>query len=1162
MPTSGAVTPSYVRAQAFATELLMSEHSLQLLDALRRRLHRARRRVLTADLAFGAALTLGILAAALGLGAALEAGLWMGTAARLLFYVAFLVVTVALVGVYVVRPVLRFFGVLPGLDDHSLAAAIGRRFPDVSDRLVNLLDLADGRSSEAPFSLLDGAVQMLGRQVEAVPFERVEDYGPARRTAPLAAVPMMGLLLFGLFAPTTFTSAVDRLFSPTETFAPPAPFSLVVSPGDVDLVRGDDLTVEVAVRGRTTPRTATLVLRRDGEERTEDIRLVADSTGAFSHVLTNVRETLHYRVVAAPVETDWFTAAVVARPTVEELQVTLDPPAYTRLPAQRLAPNVGDVTGLPGTTVSVRAEVGGVAVDSARLVFDDGTTSLLESEDDIVNGRFTLRGDGAYRLVLHGTNGFANADPIAYTLQTLTDAPPQIRLREPGADAALTEALRTRVAVNITDDFGFARLRLYWRQAAENGEANDFAPIDLPLTDPRLLDQDIAHDWLIRAAAPRLAPGDAVEYFVQVWDNDAVAGYKSARTPTYTLRFPSLTEQYEQLDEAQDETEGGLEEMMRDEEETRQQFEELRDELRRKQDADWEDRRQLDNLIERQQQLDEQVQQSAEQMQEVLDQMRENDLVSEETMRQYEELQRVLEEIATPEMMEALQKLQEAMENLDLQQMMQSMEDFEFNEEQFRERMERAMELFKKMQAAQKLDEASKRAENLAEQEQALQEQTEELEQQQQDGELSDEESQAEQERLAEEQQRAQEEAEALQEMMRELQEQMEGMQGAPQEQMQQMQEQMENVQEQMQQNSQQLQQNQLQDAQQGQQQMQQQLQQMSEQMMQMGQQMQQNQKSTNVSGLRRALDDVLTLSYEQEGLRAETAEQSGDSPALRPTAAQQVELSAGLATVSDSLRSLAREIPQMNVEIQRRTGEALREMGEAVEQLAERRVPQAAGHQKASMTQLNDLALMLSELMDQLQNQSQGQGQGTPSMQQMMQQLQQMSGQQQQLNQQLQQMLNDMQGQRLSQDQQGRLQQMRQQQEALQQQLEEMARNGELDANTRSQLRRIAEEMEEVGRQMDVGRITRETRERQQNILNRLLEARESINQRGKKQEREGRTGDDRPQDSPSALPEQEQIDRLRRDLIRALESGYAPDYQELIKRYFELLQQRNAAE
>ncbi len=1146
----------------------MSEHSLQLLDTLRRRLHQARQRVLTADLLFGVAFTLGVLATALGLGAALEAGLWMGTAARLLFYVAFLLAAAGLVGYYLVRPLLRYFGVLPGLDDHTLAATVGRRFPDVADRLVNLLDLADGRASESPSSLLDGAVQMLGRQIEPVPFEHVEDLRPAKRTAPFAAVPLMGLLLFGVFAPAAFTGALHRLFSPTETFAPPAPFSLVVTPGDVELVRGDELAIEITARGRALPRQATLLLGRTGEERADPVRLVADSMGTFRHLVTNVRETLRYRVETDGVQTDWFTAAVVARPTVQRLQLVVTPPRYTRLPAQRLDPNVGDVVGLPGTIVSVTADIGGVPVDSARLVFDPGSESgagagmavPMEVVNERVSGEFTLRREGTYRLILHGNNGFDNADPIAYTLQALSDAAPQIRLTAPGADTDLTGALQTRVAVRITDDFGFARLRLYWRLAGGESEET-FAPIELPLANPRLLDQDVAHDWLLRAAAPTLTPGDVVEYYVQVWDNDAVAGYKSARTPTFTLRFPSLTEQYEQLDDSQDEAEGGLEELLQDEAKTREQFEQLRDELRRKQDTDWEDRRQIDNLIEQQQALEQQVQQSAEQMKEVLDKMRENDLVSEETLRQYEELQRVMEEIATPELMEALQKLQEAMENLDLQQMMESMEDFEFNEEQFRERMERALELFEKMKAAQKMDEAAKRLESLAEQEQALQEQTEALEQQQENGDLSEQESQAEQDRLAEEQDRAQEEAEALEQMMKEMQEQMEGMKGAPQDQMQQMQEQMESMPEQMQQNSEQLQQNELQDAQQGQQQMQQQLQQMSQQMQQMGEQMQQQKKSANLTGLRRALDDVLTLSYEQEALRATTAQQSQDSPALRPTAAQQVELSAGLATVSDSLRSLAREIPQMDIEIQQRTGEALREMGASVEELAERRVPQAAGHQKASMTSLNDLALLLSDLMDQMQSQGQGSGQGTPSMQQMMQQLQQMSGQQQQLNQQLQQMLNDMQGQRLSQDQQGRLQQMRQQQEALRQQLDDMAKSGELDAGTKSQLRRIAEEMEEVARQMDGGRITRETRERQQNILSRLLEARDSINQRGKKPERESQTGDDRPQTAPGELPPTEEVDRLRRDLIRALESGYAPDYQELIKRYFELLQQRNGS-
>ncbi len=1144
----------------------MSEHSLRLLDAVRQRLAAARRRVVAADVLFGVVVTLGVLAALLALGAAVEAGVWMGTATRWAFVLAFGIVAVGLVGAFVVAPLLRLAGVLPGLDDDALARRIGRRYPEVADRLANLLDLGRGRTAPAPAPLLDGAVQMLGRQVEGVPFERVEDLRPAKRAAPVAAVPLVGLLLFGLIAPATLTGAVGRLFSPSEAFAPPAPFQLSVLPGDVELVRGGSLEVEAVAAGTSLPLAVTLEIGRVGEERTDALRLPAGDDGRFRHTEENVRESLRYRVVAEGIETPWYEARVVARPVVRGLRLTLRPPRYTGLPPQRLEPGVGDVTALPGTSVSVVATTDGATVDSAALAFASGRIEGLTMDGAQAEGAFTVRRDDAYRVSLQSRDGHANEDPILYTVQTLTDAPPQIRLLAPG-DGALNEALQTRVAARVTDDFGFSRAALRFRLAERDGEpveGDDFEALPISVA-PRELDQEIGVPWLLRASGLDPRPGDAVAFFVEVFDNNAVAGYQRAQTPVFTLRFPSVREQYERLDETEDEAESGLEEMRDEAEDARERFEELRDELRRKQDADWEDQRQLESLMQQQEQLEENVSESVEQMQEVLEQMRENDLVSEQTMELYEELQRVVEEIADPELMEQLQKLQEAMQQLDLPEMMQAMEEFEFSEEQFRERLERALELFERLQTAKELEEAARRAEDIAEQEERLSEETGDLQEEQDSGELSEEQQAAEQERLAEEQERAQEAARELQEQMQQAQEQMEGMRNAPQEEMQEAIEQMEQVQEQMEQNQQQLQDGQLQDAQEGQQQMQQQMQQMSEQMQQMQQQMSGRQQQQNIAGLRRILDDVLTLSYEEEALRDRTAPQRPESPVLRRAAQQQVELAAGLATVADSLSALAREVPQMDRAIQQRTGEALREMGAATETLADRQPPQAAGHQKAAMTHLNDLALLLSDLLDQMMNSSSGGGGGGMPMQQMMQQLQQMSGQQQGLNQQLQQMLNDMQGQRLSIDQQGRLQQMQQQQEALRQQLQDLIEQGgeNLDGQSRSELQRIAEEMEEAARQMEGGRITRETREQQERILTRLLEVRESMNQRGRKREREGQTGEDRPPETPPAeVAPPDEADRLRRDLIRALESGYAPDYQELIKRYFDLLQERSDGE
>ena len=101
---------------------------------------------------------------------------------------------------------------------------------------------------------------------------------------------------------------------------------------------------------------------------------------------------------------------------------------------------------------------------------------------------------------------------------------------------------------------------------------------------------------------------------------------------------------------------------------------------------------------------------------------------------------------------------------------------------------------------------------------------------------------------------------------------------------------------------------------------------------------------------------------------------------------------------------------------------------------------------------------------------------------------------------------------------------------------------------------------MRETERELRGGRLSEETLQRQQNILQRLLEAERSVNQRGREEQRQSETGHDRPDpDRPDHLDAPEgPADRLRHDLIRALESGYAPDYQDLIKRYFEQLQTR----
>jgi len=1210
----------------------MSEQTLRLVERLRSRLRDTLRRITLAQAAWGTCIVLGVLAAVWLVAAAVEAGFWLDTAPRTVLITGSAVAVIVVMATFLARPILQLIGLLSRPSDEEIARRIGERYPEVSDRLLNLLQLAGGRSSDAPEPMVDAAVRTLGEDVEPVPFEQTEDFTAARRAARMASLPVVGVLAFLLIAPSTFLGASERLLAPRTAFERPAPFTVSVFPGHVGLVRGDSLSVSVRASGEV-PERLTLEVRPATEAPPTTISMRPDSNGVFRHTVPSLREDLDYRIRAGRVQTDWYRATVKARPLVRSLRVRVSPPRYTGLPARSLDANVGDVTGLPGSVVELRASLGGPAVDSAALRFGDGSRTSLDVEDDTATGRFRLTGDGHYSLILQSADGVSNRDPIRYRLSLEPDARPSIAFVSPEADAQLEEDLVAQLRLRLRDDFGFSRLRLHYRLAEQrfgSGETS-FSWIDLPLDRPSQVDQVVSHEWLLaQESGLDLVPGDVVEYYAEVWDNDGFRGAKSSRSGTQRLRLASLAEKYQDLDDQTQETGDQMESLKQRAEDVERQFQELRDEVKRKRSADWEDRRQLEQLRQKQESIDQGVSDLARQVEEMTRQLQQNDLTSPETAKKFEELQRVIEEISSPELNDALRQMQEAMQNLDLRQMQEAMEDFEFNEEQYQQRLDRTLELFKRLKQTQKMEELSRRLGDLGNLEEKLAEETSRrMESEPSSEEPSDPEDPADAEKnadgesadgsapneseeastpdasdpsssespssessgseqetsdqesanqepsgqesaneepanedLAREQERAREQMQELMQQMQQLSEEMQSSPQAPNEQMRQMKQQMQqqDLPEQMKRNSEQLRRNQLRDAQSGQQQMQQQLQQMSQKMQQMQQGMSGQQLQINLAGVHAALENTLRLSERQESLRQTIRELSSDSPTLRSYAQDQEQLKSSLRSVSDSLQQLAKQIPQMNRKVQKETGEALRSMDGATAALSERNAARASGTQKASMTHLNELALLLADLLKQMQN-AQGSG-GGQSMQQMLQQMQQMSGQQQKLNRQIQQFLNDMQGNRLSVDQKKRLQQMAEQQAEIKRTLDELGRDSGLRDDVLGDLDRIAEQMEETIRELQQGRQTSRTVERQKQILTRLLNAQRSLRKQGKDDRRKGQSSDDDIERvSPSELSPEEEIEQLRRDLIRALDSGYAPDYERLIKRYFELLESRESS-
>jgi len=1118
----------------------MSNESRYVLQKIQVQLRKCWNRLTAEYIATGLALLVLAVASGFALLLLVEMQLWMPTVWRSILFWAWVLTGILLLTWFVIRPWL--VGWLRRSHYRRIARIITRKQPVLQNQLVSLLELCSGSASSSPQPLVDHAIQALDIEVAKQPLAKKFNWQRPVIWSRYAAIPLGLIAVLVLAAPNGFRNASVRLFSPGTTFERPAPFALTVIPGNIEVTKGDSLIITAWAHGINLPEFITLELGVSGELAVRSQRIQRDSSGQFFHQENNLRYPLRYRAVSGQVQSDWYEVSIIDRPIMRNLQVALHPPPYTGLPSEKLPPGTGNITALQGTEARIQVR-SSIPNTHAWLSFDSNYSDVII--DDMI-GAFTIHDDANYQILLESPNGVGNLDPITYSIIPIFDRPPSIEIISPLGRTDMDFDLLVPLNIRVQDDFGFSRFSLSWRlsESRFGDTMESFEEFILPLP----TSSEVQYLWdLDLTTKLDIVPGDVVSYFVTIWDNDGYNGAKKKSSLTQELRLPSITERYESLESTQDETEAGLESLIDEAEQVRKQFDEIQDELRRKQDANWDDRQNLEELRQAQQELQNRIDVLADNMDEAAQQMKEHDLVSDELLDLFEELQNVTKEISSPELMEALQELQEALSELDPAVMQKSLEKFELNEEIFRERMERALDLFKNFQVQQQLEEATRRVEDLQEVQEKLAEKTS-------DGKSSDD-----SESLVNEQEQASEEMTAIEERMTEIAERMQELQNAPIPQMEQLNQDTreQELPENMQQNAEQMQDGQMQQASQGQQQMSQSMQQLQSDLQNIQSGMAGQQMQINTAALKLILSNVLRLSHDQENLRRQIAEVTRESPLLRDFAREQSVLAIGGAVVADSLQSLGRSLPQLSRNVQKLIGNAILSMSTSTESLTERNSSIAESHAAQAMTNLNDLALLLSDLLNQMMNSSSSNTGSGMSMEDMIQQLQKMARQQDQLNQALRDLLDQGPGERLSADMQERLQQLAAQQEAMRRQLTEMAQERDLVNQLTGDLERIAQQMEESILEFQSGQVDRPTRQRQQQILTRLLDASRSLQERGRERTREGRIGSDIERRNPPELLQQNMTrDELRRALINALESGYTKDYQALIQRYFELLQ------
>ncbi len=250
-----------------------------------------------------------------------------------------------------------------------------------------------------------------------------------------------------------------------------------------------------------------------------------------------------------------------------------------------------------------------------------------------------------------------------------------------------------------------------------------------------------------------------------------------------------------------------------------------------------------------------------------------------------------------------------------------------------------------------------------------------------------------------------------------------------------------------------------------------------------------------------------------------------------------------------------------------RSLGEALENMQQATDDLANRRINNAMNSQGQAIQSLNNAAMQIQSMLASMQGQGAcdnpgGMGQnGKGGAFNFMQRLQQIASAQQTINQMAQQLANN-QG-NLSPEQQTQLARIVAEQGRAQKALEdlnnEQKKLPQQDKRILGSLEKILQEMQEVISDMKSGQITPETLKRQERILSRLLDATKSIYERDFEERRESAPGKELSKTSPPEINPQILNKKTFEQIINELKQTYTKDYEELIRKYFLIIQNSN---
>ncbi len=990
---------------------------------------------------------------------------------------------------FILWPLLRFLQIGKLISHKQAAGIISSHFTEISDKLLNVLELAEMPSGKGySQQLLIASIENKISGIRLLPFEAAINVKVNFKYLTYLAFTAAVFLTIFVVWPQVIKDGSNRLINHSTYYAPAPPFNFILENDSLNVEQGKDFNIKLRITGKYVPKNAYVTIGSN------KILLERITPSTFCYNLKNVNNSIDFNFTADEYSSQEYKLNVMPPPIITSFKIEVDVPQYTG-ESDFVLENTGDFTIPCGSNIKWTFTTSNVNI--VTFIINDTLSQKVKQEASQFFTSFRFLNSATYSLKM--ANEFIkSSQPIKYNVNVIPDLYPGINC-EFITDTSQMGTYYFKGIIN--DDYGFSKLTFNYKTI---NNTDSISTISVPVNKgAKNQEFYFAFDFSTLKDL-----GSEVEYYFEVWDNDGVHGNKSSRSAIKSYKIPSASELEKFREEANKNIEEKLKTSSKLSEDIKKDIKKLQENMLNNKTNSWEQTKKLEDIVQKQNQLEQLIKELS------LENKKKDNFVNtfseqdKKLMEKQKQIEDLLENIMDDEMKKLMEELKKLMENFDKNKLNNIAEQMKSSYEDLNKQLDRNMEMLKRLEIEEKTDNLSKELDKLSKEQDKLSEET------------TDKKNNT--DSLLKEQQEQQKKFEDLMKQYDELQKKNAELK-EPMD-LKEFEQEKTDINNELSKSEESLKQNSRKSAASTQKNTSGQMKEMSKKMQQMMEQSEMEQQEENAENMKQIIDNLEKFSFDIEALMGLTGKVSGTDPAYMKNLEKQKSLNNDFQLIKDSLAALANRSPMIGAEINKQIKKIEKLNTQTLSNLDERNSGMAKANQQFIMTGANDLALLLGEMLQQMQSQSKSQcsgskckkpGKGKPNMSQM-------QSMQKSIKSQMQSMIDDLkkgQGQKDGKGMNEKLGKMISMQDKFNQMLNNMMQNGGLSPETAKQLQEIKTMVNSVEKDIINKNITPQTMVRQEQILTRLLEAEKSDYERETENKRESTEGKNNKLSNPEQI-------------------------------------------